>query len=310
MKKLLFAFLCLLSLFGAVAISDVHAQVFVQQPGDARYLEAFQRDCAAGIALDTCRNRPLPLGCAVGKHWSLAGSGLAHCVAVDPICVGTILSHDALGNPSCVAIPPCANGAIDPPACTTQPVCANGNIDYPVCATPPACSNGATNYPACNTFPSCANSATNYPACNTFPSCTNGNTDYPTCITPPVCSNGAHDYPTCVVFLSCLNGASNYPACDMAPVTCSNLAIDYPQCVTFPQRRCSEMHRSCILDSSSGQSGDPRDTWYAIGRTQYVGPTCEAEFLSEGMNSEYDGGCSYRGINYSESPASGTNYAD
>ena len=51
-----------------------------------------------------CANAPIPAACPAGRKWTLAGSGIAHCVDVDPVCPwGTSLTHDRLGNPSCVA---------------------------------------------------------------------------------------------------------------------------------------------------------------------------------------------------------------
>lgn len=45
---------------------------------------------------------PAPGNCASGRKWSLAGSGVAHCVDEDPVCPwGTSLKHDFLGHPSC-----------------------------------------------------------------------------------------------------------------------------------------------------------------------------------------------------------------
>lgn len=140
MKKIILTILCVLSLLSTFASTTAHAQN--------------SRGCAAGIAPETCRSAPTPHGCPTGKHWSNAGTdvngkGLAHCVAVDPICgAGTELVHDPLDNPSCRPLPTCANGA----------------ANYPVC-TPPVCGNGATNYPACTAFPTCANGASNYPVC-------------------------------------------------------------------------------------------------------------------------------------------------
>lgn len=45
---------------------------------------------------------PIPSTCPAGTGWTTHGSGIAHCVADDPVCTGTTeLTHDALGNPSC-----------------------------------------------------------------------------------------------------------------------------------------------------------------------------------------------------------------
>lgn len=46
----------------------------------------------------------MPSTCPAGKKWSLAGSNIAHCVDVDPVCPsGHTLEHDFYGNPSCKA---------------------------------------------------------------------------------------------------------------------------------------------------------------------------------------------------------------
>lgn len=294
-KKLLATLLLFVSILGGAV---AHAQGSLLRPGDVRTAAQVLRDCAAGIATDSCSNGPAPHACPVGQHWSLAGTGLAHCVAVDPVCSTspmTILTHDALGNPSCVAPPTCNNGATNYPACDAFPSCANGATNYPACTTFPSCGNGATNYPACNTFPSCGNGATDYPSCVTFPTCGNGATDYPACVTFPTCGNGATNYPACNVFPSCGNGATNYPACNVFP-SCANGATDYPTCTSVPVS-CPEPHTYCSV-LTFGSSGDPRDNWYSIGWTYYEGPTCTPVNYETGMNTEWDGGCTRNGINY------------
>lgn len=77
---------------------------FVKQVGDPRSDAQFQADCSAGIALGTCVGPSTPNGCPEGMAWSTVGSGVAHCVGVDPLCgSGSDLIRDSLGNPSCVA---------------------------------------------------------------------------------------------------------------------------------------------------------------------------------------------------------------
>ncbi|MCC7684708.1 hypothetical protein [Janthinobacterium sp. FW305-128] len=93
---------------------------------------AAQSSCSSTSS--TCMGLPVPKGCPSGFKWSLTGSGLAHCVAEDPVCNGgTILEHDTLGNPSCIAPPICTNGAIDYPLCRAFPTCLNGALDPPTC---------------------------------------------------------------------------------------------------------------------------------------------------------------------------------
>ena len=53
---------------------------------------------------DACANTPIAAACPTGSHWTTTGSNIAHCVQDDPSCPwGTSLTHDWLGNPSCVA---------------------------------------------------------------------------------------------------------------------------------------------------------------------------------------------------------------
>lgn len=129
-----------------------------------------QSEASCNTAVDRCAPLPKPKSCPANKpNWSLAGSGIAHCVKNTPTCKsGYELEVDYYGNPSCVKIPTCANGASDYPTCT-PPVttCANGASNFPTCTFPaPVCANGASNYPIC-TFPTntCSNGATDWPVC-------------------------------------------------------------------------------------------------------------------------------------------------
>jgi hypothetical protein len=52
---------------------------------------------------DRCGSEVVPPNCPAGRLWSLVGSGVAHCVNVNPVCSwGYSLKHDSLGHPSCV----------------------------------------------------------------------------------------------------------------------------------------------------------------------------------------------------------------
>lgn len=101
---------------GAGLAGTVHAQVplqspivsggvtKVQQAGDSRTAAKFAADCEAGIGLSNCVTPSTPKDCPTGKRWTTAGSGIAHCVDVDPVCVSpSTLEHDFYGNPSCKA---------------------------------------------------------------------------------------------------------------------------------------------------------------------------------------------------------------
>jgi hypothetical protein len=52
------------------------------------------------ITPGACATAPSPANCPAGRLWTLAGSGIAHCVDQDPPCAGGTVNHDALGNPT------------------------------------------------------------------------------------------------------------------------------------------------------------------------------------------------------------------
>lgn len=50
-----------------------------------------------------CQADAPPPSCPLGQYWTLAGSGIPHCVEDDPACAwGMSVAHDQSGNPSCV----------------------------------------------------------------------------------------------------------------------------------------------------------------------------------------------------------------
>lgn len=229
MKQLLFAFL--------LAIASI--------PASAQVPTAAPNNCS--INPGACQPAPVPSDCKPGYHWTLIGSGIAHCVQDDPPCAGGTVNHDALGNPtncqtSATRSQSCGSGytgtikqqravytwmdgsttygswsttsstcKVIPPPPAPEPI----PEPTPVPAAPNP-TPGPTTSPAPTT---CANGATNYPTC-TPPTCSNGASNYPTC-TPPTCANGASNYPTCTP-PTCANGAPNYPVCTFAaqPTTC------------------------------------------------------------------------------------------
>lgn len=146
---------------------------------------------------DMCLSLPIAKSCAAGMRWSTAGTGIAHCVANDPVCPASEkVVHDFYGNPSCVSrcapseywnatgeCRPCATTSTSSGSCqpgyegtayrsVTTNVCTGSTNyaewDYSACTIPPTCGNGASNYPMCNVFPTCANGASNYPSCTSF----------------------------------------------------------------------------------------------------------------------------------------------
>lgn len=56
------------------------------------------------VSPESCMTAPIAKACPVGKRWTTAGSGIAHCVNVDPVCASSEkIAYDSLGNPSCVS---------------------------------------------------------------------------------------------------------------------------------------------------------------------------------------------------------------
>jgi hypothetical protein len=192
-------------------------------------------NCLTGI--ERCIAKPKPLPCPVGKHWSLAGSGLAHCVALDPVCTsGTGLQHDALGNPSCVALPPPScpsgsswNGSWTASSCVPDPVaCPSGTTwDGSSCKPDvPTCPSGTTWDGS-----TCAPDLIACPAATTW----NGSS----CVADPItCPSGqTWDGSMCVVSaVSCPSGSTwNGSTCIVNPVSCpSNTTWDGSTCVANP----------------------------------------------------------------------------
>lgn len=74
---------------------------------------AGQNNCTASP--DSCVTQPIAHACPTGYHWTTAGSNKAHCVQDDPACpVGQSVTHDYLGNPSCIT---CATSTTESGSC-------------------------------------------------------------------------------------------------------------------------------------------------------------------------------------------------
>lgn len=176
----------------------------IQKTGDMRSSAAFQADCAAGLALDSCAKPVTPTGCPAGQHWTMIGSGIAHCVNDDPVCVSPqILKHDALGNPFCHT-----------PIVTHEYRTRTTSCVAPQIGT----RSQSRRYTYTDGVLTRVGSWT-----TTWSDCEDPAPPPPP-PPPPTCSNGASDYPTCTppytppVTSTCPNGASNYPTCTFPPV--------------------------------------------------------------------------------------------
>jgi len=66
---------------GQARAQSARAQVAPKQAPTAK---PYRVDCS--ISPDLCMTEPVARGCGEGRHWSAAGSGMAHCVEDDRDC--------------------------------------------------------------------------------------------------------------------------------------------------------------------------------------------------------------------------------
>jgi len=284
MKKFLAVVgLVVAALVAGVGVQAAGGQNWVQPAGDTRSPAKFQADCAAGIAADSCMGAPKPPGCPAGKHWSVQGSGIAHCVGDDYVCTGgTELTHDAMGNPYCVA--PVVTRETTSRTCPApqtgdiyseryKTVHADGSVTYSnwsdygqTCQNPPppVCANGATNYPLCNSFP---NTCTSSETLVSSTPCAAGEVGGPiqtfATVSCPGSVAGSKTTGTCTPGV-CANGATNYPLCTYLPQPC-------PDRVAYCDAEA--------LDSNT--------TRFTIGYYDYPAPSCQWQ-RNDVASCEYD----------------------
>jgi hypothetical protein len=268
---------------------------------------AQQPDGGCTTALDRCAPVPTPQACPAGQKWSLAGSGIAHCVNADPTCTGnTELYHDFMGNPSCVGpVITSENRDVGCPAgysgyntqtrsVSTYPsgrvvygswVTTDNECEKDVPPPTPSCPNGATDYPTC--------SSTGSP---TGPTNGGGNCsasqvwDGSSCL--PRCSgsdtwNGS----SCVGQTGTCN-TSTVPSSQSCPlgqtgsltfsnvVDCHGNVLSSTQtggsCQTIPEKPPMVCPAAWFWQAYYGsQSGDPRDEYCEWGYSQMTGPNCD-----------------------------------
>ena len=133
-----------------------------------------------------CIAPPTGMGCVTGRHWTTEGDGIAHCVNDDPNCPwGTSLTHDNMGNPSCVPNTCPSNQQLqsDGISCACPPslsVWSGG-----VCSAPVVCPISQTVASACPSgYTGNQVSTTSFSGNACTPSTT---VDTSGCIPPPTC---------------------------------------------------------------------------------------------------------------------------
>jgi hypothetical protein len=212
------------------------AKALIQKAGDTRSAIKFQADCAAGIAVDSCVAAPTPKGCPTGTHWSLEGSGIAHCVLDALTCEsGTVLVHDTFGNPSCTVVTaPVAPVVIEPtPTPTPEPAPTTCVPQKFIVSTIP-CANGVAGN-AIGYYMACTKRTERFPMADYV--------DNSACVAPPVCAgsdsvqaipcSGSSEVTYQHTVVTCPGAVvSSYSTgtCPVATPVCKNGASDYPAC--------------------------------------------------------------------------------
>jgi len=181
------------------------------------------------ITPGACASTPVAANCPAGQKWSLMGSGIAHCVDEDPICPwGTSLTHDKLGNPSCVQNTCPSNQVLqaDGKSCG----CPSGTGWNGMSCVPPSCYAGA--------------------ATTSSAACTWGGTKYYRETTS--CPGGVYGAPV-------TSGAWDESACAPQPVTCT--ASSTTESAACSGGRNGTMYRSVNTSCPSGSYGSPSTSY-------------------------------------------------
>jgi hypothetical protein len=202
------------------------------------------------VTPDACAPLVTTSNCPTGTHWTLLGSRIAHCVQDDFACGwGQRLTHDTLGNPSCVANTcpsgqtlqadgvSCASPTPPPPPPPPPTVtCTSGTY-----ADAAACSPGGGVMTRFNT--------------TTCPSGIYGS---------PSISYGPWNTSYC----SCTNGGSGWPACGVAtppPPPPSAPIVSCTPSTTSESGTCSpgtgSTSRSVVTSCPAGPYGSPSTAW-------------------------------------------------
>jgi len=241
----------------------------VQNPNTTRAVVNCNAD-----ANTSCASIPNAAGCPIGEHWTLLGTGTAHCVLDDPTCgVGTALTHDSKGNPSCTPIPP----TCVPSSSSSTTACGTGYTGNAVITTTTSCPNGSWGAPATGTSTSTAgcvampvtcvpgtNTVANSPVyCGTS---TSSGTKYTATTTTTTCPSGSYGAP------STTTSTSGYytSGCN---VTCSPGSSRYAQ--SCGAGYSGTMYQVITTSCPNGSYGDPStNSTYDSSSCVSTMPTC------------------------------------
>lgn len=259
---------------------------------------------------ESCMTAPIAQACPAGKKWSTAGSGIAHCVNVDPVCPSAEkVAYDSLGNPSCVArctasdywdgstCRPCTTSSTGSGSCQTgYEGTAYRSVTTNSCTG--STSYGQWDYSSCrvscttNTWSESAACPAGYSGTmyrsNTTNSCsgtTYGNWNTSGCTVQCTTSSRTESG-------SCQANYSGTAYRTVSVNSCTGSETygpwNYSGCTYSPASNCPAPGTFCYVDHA--QNDDPRDSYYYWGTVTYSGPNCDSEMNYEGARSEWDGG--------------------
>lgn len=263
------------------------------------------------VTPDACAALPSAMACPPGTHWTLAGSGVAHCVQDDPVCPwGTSLTHDTLGNPSCIANTCVSNKVLgsDGISCicpASLPVWNGSSCTAPVVScvadavpqSPVACGAGFSGTKFRTLVTSCpsgpygapSSSLTAYDTSGCTPlavTCSPGSVD----LSPVACGSGFTGTKFRTETTTCPSGPYGSPSVstsgyDTSSCGCANGASNYPTCT--PPVVCTPTSSTTSASCGSGFTG-----------TKY---TTTATFCPSGTSSTVDTsacGCANGALDY------------
>ena len=228
-----------------------------------------------------CAPQPNSPGCPAGKHWTLTGSTVAHCVNDDMPCPsGASLIHDSFGNPSCKLMTCPTNQIVVGSTCGCPPGAILEDVFNRCIAIPPACTPSVVrNSYACDagftgikfgvTTTTCPGNTT------TFSFDTSGCTPISTC-TPRIingsdvaCDSGYTGAKHLVTTTTCPdNVTSSYWD------TSACVPVDTPPVVVTPPPTCPA-NTTTTENCPTGYTGKVNIS------TTYSGPTCTASVVTD-----------------------------
>ncbi|MEB0033173.1 hypothetical protein QN372_20760, partial [Undibacterium sp. RTI2.1] len=241
-----------------------------KQAGTSSQIDLYATNCNITPTAVGCAPAPTMKSCDVGRHWSLAGSKIAHCVDDDMACPWSFsLQHDFLGNPSCVqntcAAPLVLQGDGISCVCPTGMV-LQGNVCVVPCSPTTvqqtiSCTGGATGVQTRDATATCPNGAMSYSAWDTS-HCV-ANPCPPTSITTGSCRAPLIGTTVTTTTYTLQNGRcignavrDTSDCAIVAPTTCANGATDFPTCTT----PCTPKSTTELLYCPLGYTGEQTRT--------------------------------------------------